>query len=80
MSQEKVDRYKENKANRKKIMKKEKRMLFLEKTAGCLLAAAIIFWAGYSVYNYSSNSGADTETTTTAVNLDSIYDYYSTLQ
>ena len=31
MSQEKVDRYKKEKANRKQIMKREKRLLNLEK-------------------------------------------------
>lgn len=81
MSQAKVDRYKKEKANRKKIMKKEKRLLFLEKAAGCLLGAAIIFWAGYSIYDYSQNAGSETtETITTEVNLDSLYDYYATLQ
>ena len=51
MSQEKVDRYKKEKANRKQIMKREKRLLNLEKAGGCILCAAILFWAGYSVYN-----------------------------
>ena len=81
MSQAKVDRYKKEKANRKKIMKKEKRLLFLEKAAGCLLGAAVIFWAGYSIYNYSQNTETETtQTVTTEVNLDSLYDYYASLQ
>ena len=36
MSQEKVDRYKKEKANRKQIMKREKRLLNLEKAGGCI--------------------------------------------
>ena len=50
MSQAKVDRYKEEKKNRKKIMAKEKRMRIAGYVAGCLVAAGIIGWAGYSGY------------------------------
>ena len=50
MSQEKVDRYKEKKARRHEIYKKEKRMLALEKFAGILLCAVLVVWVGYSVY------------------------------
>ena len=39
MSQAKVDRYKEEKKNRKKIMAKEKRMRIAGYVAGCLVAA-----------------------------------------
>ena len=44
MSQAKVDRYKEEKKNRKKIMAKEKRMRIAGYVAGCLVAAGIIGW------------------------------------
>ena len=50
MSQEKVDRYKENKARRREIYKKEKRLLALEKFAGVLICAVLVVWVGYSVY------------------------------
>lgn len=80
MSQAKVDRYKQEKSNRKKIMKKEKRLLFLEKLCGVLLIAALVFWAGYSIYTYEPASDSTAETTTTPVNLDALYDYYGTLQ
>ena len=53
MSQAKVDRYKEEKKNRKKIMAKEKRMRIAGYVAGCLVAAGIIGWAGYSGYRSS---------------------------
>lgn len=81
MSQAKVDRYKKEKANRKQIMKREKRILKLEKAGGCILCAAILFWAGYSLYSYSNNSGNEpVETVTTEVDLNPIYDYYAALQ
>ena len=41
MSQEKVDRYKEKKARRREIYKKEKRLLALEKFAGVLFCKKI---------------------------------------
>ena len=44
MSQAKVDRYKEEKKNRKKIMAKEKRMRIAGYVAGCLVAVGIIGW------------------------------------
>ncbi len=50
MSQKKVDAYKAQKANREKIMKKEKLVLRLEKLvalAACIVAVCSI---GYSVY------------------------------
>lgn len=50
MSQEKVDRYKEKKARRREIYKKEKRMLAFEKFAGILFCAVLVVWVGYSVY------------------------------
>ena len=41
MSQAKVDRYKEEKKNRKKIMAKEKRMRIAGYVAGCLVAGPV---------------------------------------
>ena len=58
MSQAKVDRYKEEKRNREKIMKKQKRDWMLIKTGLGVAAAVVIVWAGISVYN-----GLETETT-----------------
>lgn len=51
MSQEKVDRYKKEKANRKKTLKKERRVRLLCKLAGCLAGVAIVGAIGYSAYN-----------------------------
>ena len=50
MSQEKVARYKEEKANRKAIMKKEKRKHFLRKCTVGVVALALVGWIGYSAY------------------------------
>ena len=76
MSQAKVDRYKEEKKNRKKIMAKEKRMRIAGDVAGCLVAAGIIGWAGYSGYSaYEANKPMET----IYANLDSVTDYMSSL-
>lgn len=50
MSQKKVDAYKKEKANRDKIIKKEKRILLIEKIAGLVVCLAAVCWIGYSVY------------------------------
>lgn len=51
MSQAKVNRYKEQKANRKKIMAKEKREKLLWKVGGCAAALVLVGWIGFSAYN-----------------------------
>ena len=51
MSQAKVDRYKDEKKNRKKNMKKEKVQNIIRRCAVCVVAVALIGWAGYSVHN-----------------------------
>ncbi len=51
MSQEKVNRYKEEKANRKAIQAKEKRSRTISKAVGGLVALALVCWLGYSVYD-----------------------------
>lgn len=56
MSQEKVDRYKQEKANRKKIMKKEKAANVARKCVVGLAALLLVGWVGYSAYGtYKSN-------------------------
>lgn len=57
MSQEKVDRYKEYKANKQKIWKKEKRVRKLEYIAALVVAAALLGWFGFSVYQKVSDPG-----------------------
>ena len=50
MSQAKVNKYKEEKANRKKIMRREKIKQTCARIVAILLA--IVAWAGVSGYNY----------------------------
>ncbi|MDO4345641.1 MAG: hypothetical protein Q4C50_12675 [Eubacteriales bacterium] len=52
MSQEKVDRYKKEKANRQQIMKKEKREKMLWKIGGSALALVLVGWIGFSAYDH----------------------------
>jgi len=52
MSQEKVDRYKLEKATRKQTLKKEKYKSIAGRTCGIVLFIAIIGWGGYSIYNH----------------------------
>lgn len=51
MSQEKVDRYKEEKANRKRIMHKQRMMGILRKCVLSLAGLALVAWLGYSAYD-----------------------------
>lgn len=60
MSQEKVDRYKEQKKNRKAIQAKKKRKALISKVCGCLVVLALAAWLGYSAvdsYQTKVNSG-----------------------
>jgi len=50
MSQKKVDKYKQQKANREKIMKREKLMHRLEMTAVAVVLIALVGWFGFSIY------------------------------
>ena len=51
MSQEKVERYKKEKANRKQTMKKDKAKSIAARTAGVIVCIALIGWIGYSGYS-----------------------------
>lgn len=50
MSQQKVDRYKQEKANRKQQMKKERTMHLVRCVVAGVITAALIGWLGYSAY------------------------------
>lgn len=82
MSQAKVDEYKKQKANREKIMKREKRILFLEKLLGVVVVAAVVFWIGFSIYRYGG-SAANSENAEISyaadVDLSAVYDFSSAL-
>ena len=76
MSQAKVDRYKEEKANRKKTIAKEKMLRRVKMAVGVLVAVVIVGWAGFSGYRvYESNKPMKTIYT----NLSAIEDYMTTL-
>ena len=60
MSQEKVDRYKKEKANRKQIMRKEKMANLLRKCVVGIVGLILVGWIGYSAYNtYQTNRPVD---------------------
>lgn len=76
MSQEKVERYKEEKANRKKIAQKQKFMNIVRKTVLSLVALALVGWLGYSAYGtYTANQPRST----VEINYDAITEYMSSL-
>lgn len=50
MSQEKVDRYKKEKANRKQIMRKQKMMNAVRKMVLGVLALVLVGWLGFSAW------------------------------
>lgn len=64
MSQKKVDAYKAEKANREKIMKKEKLILTLEKLAALVLCIVAVCWIGYSVYGKVTEGQEDVKAET----------------
>ena len=76
MSQAKVDRYKEEKKNRKQTIKREKRNRILERTVGVLIAAAIVCWIGFSGYSYYQEKKP---TTKTELSMTALNDYLSSL-
>ena len=56
MSQEKVARYKEEKANRTTRMTNEQRKHFFRKCVVGVVAIGLIGWIGYSAYNMYESS------------------------
>lgn len=76
MSQAKVERYKEQKANRKEIMKKEKRAKVLRNTLTGIVLVAVLGWVGYSGVTYYI---AHRPRPTAEVNYTSVADYVESL-
>ena len=76
MSQEKVNRYKEQKANRKKILRRERARAFLRKVCLAILTIALISWVGYSAHD-THQRNRDREVI--EVNYDSIINYMDTM-
>ncbi len=78
MSQKKVDYYKEQKANRAKIIKREKRILFFEKCAGVLVLLLAVCWIGFSVYG-KVTANKVVENKQTVINTEALENYSSLL-
>ena len=60
MSQEKVNRYKQEKANRKEILAKEKKKQAVTKAVAAVIALALVCWIGYSVYDMATRPDTST--------------------
>ena len=52
MSQAKVEQHKKDKANRKKIMAKERVQRLAVRICAVVVLVAIVGWAGYTGYQY----------------------------
>lgn len=76
MSQEKVERYKKEKANRRQILKKEKAKAMTARIIGAAICIALIGWIGYSGYNkWESSKPAKT----TEITMESLSEYINGL-
>lgn len=76
MSQEKVDRYKKEKANRKQTMRKERMMSIVRKTVLAVVAVALVAWLAYSAYDiHESNK----ERAVAEVNYSAVTDYLNSM-
>ena len=78
MSQKKVDAYKKEKANREKLIKKEKRILILEKLAGIAVCVVAVCWIGFSVYD-KSQEDKETVVQETEIDTAALDEYLSSL-
>lgn len=78
MSQKKVDAYKAEKANRERIMKKEKLILTIEKLAALVACMVAVCWIGYSVYG-KVTEGQETVTTETVMDTSALDSYLNGL-
>ena len=80
MSQAKIDRYKEEKKNRSKIMKKQKMEWLLTKVVLTVCAVVIVGWIGVSLYQNITNPSTTTvETESYTVDASPIDDYLNSL-
>ena len=81
MSQQKVDKYKKEKANRAKLQKRERRILFLEKLAGGVICVGVVAWIGYSAYglHVRAQESEEKEVVTTEMDVTAVSDYLNEL-
>ena len=82
MSQAKVDRYKEEKKNRKQIMAREKRNWFLTQLCLALVGLLIVVWVGFSAYQAITKPAGDAVQEVKSYTLDNsaIEDYLDSLE
>lgn len=78
MSQEKVDYNKEQKRNRKQIVKKQRRQKALRITLTTIAAVLLVTWVGYSVYTKKQAKDAET-TNYLTIDSSALSDYLSNL-
>jgi hypothetical protein len=76
MSQEKVNKYKEEKANRKKNLRKEKLQHRMRQVVAGAVVLVLVGWLGYSVYEKYDSSRPQQ---TAEVNFDAINEYQENL-
>ena len=79
MSQEKVDRYKKEKANREKTMKKEKMIRRIEYGLTGLVLCGLVVWCGFFVYQKAAEAKAS-EVTVYELNTQAMDDYAQSVQ
>ena len=80
MSQAKVDRYKEEKRNRAKIIKKEKRQWMATKLGMYLVGLVLVAWVGVSVYNgVTTKDASEIEKPTYTVDTTALDDFRTDL-
>ena len=80
MSQAKVDRYKEEKRNRAKIIKKEKRQWMATKLGMYLVGLVLVAWVGVSVYNgVTTKDASEIEKPTYTVDTTDLDDFMTDL-
>ena len=77
-----IHQYKEEKANREKIQKREKRIFFLEKLAIGVVVLGMVGWIGYSAYGVLTREDPNEEKTvvTTEMDTTAISDYLKGLE
>ncbi len=80
MSQKKVDRYKQEKVNREKNMKKEKVLRRVEIGAAAVVLAALLVWFCVAVYRNSQVKAVENaDTVTTSMDVSAVDDYLNSL-
>ena len=79
MSQAKVDKYKQDKKNRKKIMAKQKRQRVLGSCAFAVVILAFVGYLGYSVYDgqFKKDDNKETEVATYSLSEEEVSSVWS---